>query len=391
MMRAAVCSILLAGCLKSPDGKPQSWPPPDGIPAIESVVAADLDGDDIDDLAVIAAGPAAEGGGVYLIRGGTDIDPAADPPILSFSLVAPLDLEAPLTALALDIDIATAGVDLVIAHTDGSNTRLATLRGADLGGLGNIPSGLAPAAPGQPLWLRMVAFPGGQPRLVIAAGADVNHMAPEALTGTTTPAPTIFPAPPPGPGWVEPQLALTFDPGTGTEAVVATTTTAMRSPIPTEPPPTGTFSWTALRDGPAWIGQTVTDLDGDGTEEILGFDPSGSDPGQICGVVVDDTQPLCLTTPIPDDSGIELHVDPLGGLDPEPDLLVLVRRASDATVVIFPDLANDSGALVAAEALAPHDADIAGAHLVIGAFTAEGERRILLVGADASAAAILPQ
>lgn len=255
-MRAAAVAIVLAtsGCIISdPSGAPQFWPPGLGG-TVEAVVSADLDANGSSDVVVLMAGTRSQAG-LYLLKSNVDLIWDRGDVFESFSTFVPMELVHP-TAAYVDSTVVprifvTTGTD-TLSLSSLSNTFNETAFSTT----GVIGGGSA--------WTKPIVFPGNQVHYAVSNGSTIEHLSAELEDPRPIPAPMA-------PTWTLAQTVTSYDSGAGHVAVVATATAIYRCIIPTTPG--SPFEWELVRmPGAAWSGQTTLDYDGDGREEIVGFD-----------------------------------------------------------------------------------------------------------------------
>ncbi|HSD89198.1 MAG TPA: hypothetical protein VLB44_16835, partial [Kofleriaceae bacterium] len=262
-----------SGCLISaPDGAPQYWPPRLGG-FVQAVSAGDLDGNGSTEVIVYMTGSSSQAG-LYEIVGGKDFATGGSSPIKSFSSFIPSKLEAPTAAFQLrggtpEVYVAS-GADPVELTSYSSVLEEDDLQITDVPGGGAL------------LWTRPIMFPGNMLHIAVSNGSVISHVASDFIEEHAIPAPG-------GATWDLAQVATSYASGMDQIVVVATPTLITRSPIPTQA--NAMFTWTTVRTGTAWLGQTTADLDGDGREEVIGLDLPGK---QLC--VID---PGSATVPAP--------------------------------------------------------------------------------------------
>jgi hypothetical protein len=300
-MRAAVILVAAAGCLSAPTGLDQAWPPPRGI-AVEAVVAADLDGDATPELLVLASGTSHEAG-IYRIEGNRDLDLGTPALVRGFSTFAPLPLVHPSAVVAT-----ATGVFEATATNDKIEIQALTNALAPVGQ--RFDAGFSSG--NTVLWLRAATFPGDMPRIVASNGSLVTHVAPDGSDSRMIP-------PPSGATWSTAEVATTYSIAGEPHLVVATPGEIWDSPLTG-----GAFAWTNRRSGAAWLGQIAVDLDGDGRDEIVGFDPAAH---AACMFDVVAAAPQCaqLFTTWP---GTEVTIA-VGQLDAGPGLDLAIAQATE--------------------------------------------------------------
>jgi hypothetical protein len=322
-----IAGVLAAsGCFDAPTGAPQTWPPPLRV-RVEAVTAGDLDRDGTPEVVVYASGTS-EQAGMYLLRGGTDLVLGTQRPVRSFSTFLPLELTTPVGAL----------------QTGGLPPRVYALYNGDpLVYLGATDAALSPIdtervtglSVGGMLWVRAVAFPGGATRIALSNGAEILHATPELTDLVEIP-------PPQGDAWPLAQTITSYADGNARVIVVATPERIVRATIPSAG---GGYAWSEVRAGAPWVGQTAFDLDGDGRDEILGFDPSTR---SLCVVDVVAGPAPCfdLGTSF---SGTTVTISAGHGLtaSPGPDLVVVQAGPSDTRVTLVEDYSFTPTELVA--------------------------------------------
>jgi hypothetical protein len=267
-------SLLAGGCLISdPQGIGQSWPPVLGL-NVEAIVAGDLDLDGATDLVVFSSGDASEHG-MFHLAGRRDLVLGNGSPVPTFSRFVPTDYDRPLGATF----VAAQPPHIEVVHGGLSLLRVARVTNTleeDRTGITALTAG------GEPIWARPVAFPGGMQHLVVSNGAGIEHLDRELRDGRPLPAPMMA-------AWRSAQLATSYASNAGQVVVIATAQAIHRAAIPTMA--NASFAWEMVRtDGQTWLGQTAVDLDGDGRDEILGYEPQSHsvcvlDPGGLAGAV----------------------------------------------------------------------------------------------------------
>lgn len=347
------------------------------------MVAGDLDGDGRDDLAAVAAGTAADGAGIYVIDAANDLDLDADPPVLSFSRVALIDLESPITAAVIDLDPAP-GDDLVVTHAVAGEMRITAFRGSDLEVLASHELGIAAPTGLAPAWIQPIVFPGGTDRLVFQAGGHLRHLAPGQIADATLGEVPLIPAPSGAEmnRWTDPQAVVSFDDAGMLQIAVASTRTLHRSRIPTQPPPADDFAWSVVRDAAPWLGQLMIDLDDDAVAEVIGFSTEGDQLGAICawsfetGAIVP-----CLGTELDADIGIELVVASMTPEGLRDELLVIHHGGTITGITLLPNLRVQGGVLLSSPSL---EAGVPGesSHVTVADVTGDGIERVFVLAGD---------
>jgi hypothetical protein len=267
-------ALLVGGCIISdPQGTGQTWPPALGI-SVEAIVAGDLDLDGATDVVVFSSGDADQQGMFHLV-GKRDLVLGNGSPVGRFSRFIPTDHERPVQATF----VAGAAPRIDVVHEWLSLLRVTRVTNT----LEEDRSGFTTLALGSDrIWTRPVTFPGGIQHVAVSNGTEIEHLDRDLRDARPIPAPMM-------PTWNAAQLATSYASNAGQVIVVATTHSIHRATIPTMANPA--FVWEAVRtDGKLWLGQTAIDLDGDGRDEILGFEPQSYsicvfDPGGFAGTV----------------------------------------------------------------------------------------------------------
>lgn len=310
MRSVCLLSIAATGCIISePEGAPQFWPPQLGG-TVEAVVAGDLDANGSSDIVVMMSGEEQQAG-LYLLESDVDLFWDSDDKVRSFSRYVPMDLENPVAAF-LD-DAAAPRIYVTTGSTVLTLTKLTNNLAVESGGATTI-LGASNA------WIRPITFPGGMQHLAISNGSQIEHVDPSYLSR---------PLPPPmgSPSWNLAQTATSYFDGVSQMAVVATAQNVYRVAIPTMPG--SPFMWEPLRDdGAQWIGQTAFDLDGDGNDEILGYDAMTH---SLCALKIDvETPPAqksCIAL-MSTFNGTDVTIIAGANLSQEPGNDILVAQAS---------------------------------------------------------------
>lgn len=331
-MRALVGSMLAcSGCLVSePEGAAQFWPPTLGL-TVESVVAGDLDANGSTEVVVLGSGSTSQEG-MYVIEGGTDFDFGTATPVRSFSRFIPVRWTPPLAAFyspgaAPRVHVASSEAMVTVRTL--SNT------------LAELEQGESMIAGGGPLlWTRPVLFPGGMQHVAVSNGSTIEHM--NADLGMPRPIPAQG-----SPTWDSAQLVTSYASGSAQIVVVAMADEIVRGTIPTMP---GTpFQYETVRSGPRWSGQTTHDFDGDGREEIIGFDVQAHevcvvDPGAATIPVTPSCVKLLSTFPGTD---VTLLVGQNLSQNPGLDILVAQATGSETAYSLVEDYTYNAGTLSA--------------------------------------------
>jgi hypothetical protein len=338
-MRGAALLLVASGCIISePEGAPQTWPPSLGL-TVQAVTSGDLDGNGSTDIVVYASGKDSQAG-MYLLTGGKDLGGGSSKPVRSFSTFVPARLQPTTAALqvggiAPTIYVATAqdngededpGDKIEIKQYSNVLTEKAKVTST-------VPTGNAV------LWLHMINFPGNMPHVGVSNGATIDH-SPAGLND-------VKPIPPPGsPTWDIAQLATSYPSDMDQIVVVATPTQIQRATLPTTAG--AMFAWTVVRNGPAWVGQTSVDLDGDGREEIVGLDLMGK---QLCvvdpGAATVPVTPVCLSVPmLTPASEVTLHVGTNITMNAGPDILIAQATGSETQFQLVEDYTYTPGTLI---------------------------------------------
>jgi hypothetical protein len=318
-MRAPWLALVLAGCFDTPTGVAQTWPPPRGI-AVQQVTASDVDGDGVSDIVLYSSGGSP---GMYLLRGRTDVFAGA-PALVSFSKFVPEPFTAPLGVYQ---STTVANGNMFVLYRDAGAYDALTLSIVDrtlqpLGDPRTIPTGITG---GSGAWIHAATFPQDTQRLLISDGATLEHVSLDGTDVQTITAPSL--------DWLGVDAATTYATGSGRTLVVATDTETFASAIPTS----GPYTWTTIRGlaSPMWHGQTAIDLNGDGREEIVGFDAGMP---AICALDTMTATVGCASVPMAV-AGAEVTV--IAGANvagtSAPDLLLVQASAAGTDVTVVPD------------------------------------------------------
>lgn len=381
--RLALLAALAAApaCLSSPDGKPQTWPPP-GLDDLEvlAVTAGDVDDDALDDLVVVATSGGE--GLVFLLRGGVDVRPGEDAPLASFTRVTSLGaIDAPARVIVTDLDADAPGADVVVAHAGADGARLAVLDGA-LAVVATHDLPLAPGPASDVMTLTRMRF-GPDDRVFVTLGGQIRHVGVVDLTGASA---AIVDLPAPG-NATSPVTVIAPAPPVATDPriVVARDTGAWVAGVPATP---GELTWTALRDGSSqvWDPPAVADLGG-GAWGMVARAPEGTSPDLLCAVRLDGAAaPAC--APMGGDRPGRgwVATGELAG-PPGVDVLTVIGGGMSA-VAVYPQL--ELGAtLELGEPFTPSPAaQIPSALAAVGAFGGAAAPDLLLIGADGAAACL---
>ncbi|HUS29582.1 MAG TPA: hypothetical protein VMZ53_13810 [Kofleriaceae bacterium] len=336
-MRTALLLVCASGCIISPpEGATQSWPP--SLVTVQAVTSGDLDGNGSTDIVVYGTG-GENRAGLYLLTGGQDLGGGQSKPVRSFSTFVPAELAIPTAALQLggaapSIYVATAEDgpgDLSNGNIE--ITQYSNILGEKARETTAVPAGNAT------LWLHAINFPGAMLHIAVSNGGTINHAS--ANLGDVKPIPAAS-----GPTWDLAQLATSYPSGMDQIAVVATPMQIQRASVPG--PSGGMFAWTVVRNGPAWVGQTSIDLDGDGREEILGLDLANK---QVCvvdpGASTVPVTPVCLAIPmLPGASEVTLLAGANITMTPGPDILIVQASGSDTQFTLVEDYTYTPGTLI---------------------------------------------
>jgi hypothetical protein len=371
-MRALALALLAStACLSSPGGVARSWPPPLGTTDVAAVATGDLDGDGTSDVIVLVAGTAATGAGVYLLRGGADVQASAATPLTTFTGYTPL---ASVGAPAAGLLVTVGGEPAVLfAYERDGQVELTLLETGALDIKADGSTGISIDTQHE-VWLQPITFPGGAQRLLLGAGDQVRHLDPSTLVGSTI---SLNLLPGPGAGFSSPQTGTSYTSGSSTIAVIASAASIDRSAIPTMPPPQGMFSWSTVRSGATWSGQTVFTLTGD-HGEVLGYDGSLG----LCAIdPAGAAQPSCVTASIASGGGVHVVAGDLGGMT-APDVALVAGGDGNAMIQLFPDVTFTSGTLGGPTPLPTTTTSISGAHAVAY------DHGVLLVGANGAATCV---
>ena len=375
-MRALRPSILplialAPGCLASPEGAPQTWPPP-GL-------------DDLDVVDVTAAEVDAEGQ-VFLLRGGVDVVADSDAPLVSFSRLASVGpIDGPARVLVTELDASRAGQEVVVASVGADGPTLAVLDAA----LAPIVTHALPPAlvqgPGVATMTLARLGVGGEDRLYLSIGGQIVLLpSAEALAAE----PALLMLPPPVASW-PPITTLALSPPGAAPArlVVGGDVDAWSAPLPLGPTP----SWVVLRDeADAWEASVVAPIAGDGADGVLlGRAPRGVDGDALCAVPLDATvTPACLDLARDRNGRGFVRVADFG-LAAGPDALVVVGGPVPA-VTVYPQVTLTGGALTAGAAYDPPSPppEVAGAIPALADVGGDAAPELLLVGASGDAACL---
>jgi hypothetical protein len=328
-MKALLALATLPACfIEAPSGAELTWPPPLGL-TVEAVAAGDLDSNGSTDLVVLGSG-AKQQAGLYLLTGGRDLLlQTGATPAKSFSRFVPYDTATPSAALY-------ASPTLYVAT--GSVT-------AELIAFSNVLDETASVATTvtqttSRLWIERVAFPGGNVHTAVSNGATIDHS--RDLTDVRA-------VPAPGsPTWNSAQAVTSYASGADQIAVVADSQTIQRSPLPG--PTTMQFSWSIVRQGASWVGQTAIDLDNDMRDEIVGFDPATK---QLCVVAPSaatlPVTPACIATnAMSPATDVTLFVGTNFTMNAAPDLVIMQTGSVDTRFTVLEDYTFTGGALASA-------------------------------------------
>jgi hypothetical protein len=334
-----VVLTLASGCIISePAGKPQTWPPPLGV-FVEAVTAGDLDGNGSTDVVVFASGDENQAG-MYLLTGGKDLGNGSTRPVRSFTKFVPAALQNPSTALQLggsvpSVYVATAEDKAGDDPGDKIElTRYSNILAEQDRVTTSVPTGKAL------LWLHPIAFPGNMLHIAASDGSSIDHVAGDFGDVKPIPAPASA-------TWDLAQLTTSYASGMDQIAVVATPTSIQRAALPG--PSGGMFAWTTVRTGPAWVGQTSFDLDGDGREEIIGLDIASK---QLCvvdpGAMAVPVTPVCLAiSTLPPGNEVTLLVGTNITPNAGPDILIVGASGVDTQFTLVEDYTYTPGTLIA--------------------------------------------
>jgi hypothetical protein len=381
--RLALLAALAAApaCLSSPDGKPQTWPPP-GLDDLEvlAVTGGDVDDDAIDDLVVVATSGGE--GLVFLLRGGVDVRPGEDAPLASFTRVTSLGaVDAPARVIVTDLDADAAGADVIVAHAGSDGPRLVVLDGA-LAAVATLAVPLPPGPASDVMTLTRMRF-GPDDRVFVSVGGQIRHVGVVELTGA---APALVDLPAPGDA-SSPVTAIAAAPPAATDPriVVARDTGAWVAGVPATP---GELTWTELRDDPSqvWDPPAVADLGG-GAWGMVARAPEGTSPDLLCAVRLDGGgTPAC--APMGGDRPGRgwVAVGELAG-PPGVDVLTVIGGGM-AAVAVYPQL--DLGAtLELGQPFTPSPApQLPSALAAVGAFGGAAAPDLVLIGVDGAAACL---
>ncbi len=327
-MRLLLLTACSTGCLISaPEGAPQTWPPKLGV-TVEAVTSGDLNGDGALDVVVYSSGSSTQAG-MYLITAGKDLDDHNQ--VKSFSKFVPVAIDHPAAAFqttdaAPSVYLATTTDKVVLTQYSNILTEKDTV------------TTTVPASTGN-LWVHPVTFPGGMVHIAASNGSAIDHVAADFADAKPIPAPA-------GPNWDMAQVATSYVSGQDSIVVVATNTTVMRAVLPTTMG--AMFMYSTVRSGPAWSGQTAFDLNGDGRDEIIGFDLQSH---QLCvvdpGTASLPVTPSCLTVPT-NFPGNEVQI--IAGMLTQGaplDIMIAQASATDTGYTLVEDIAYSAGTLTA--------------------------------------------
>jgi len=377
-MRARFLSLLLVpACLSSPDGVAKSWPPPLATVDVAAIVTGDLDGDGTSDAVILVAGTAATGAGAYFVKGGTDLVASSDAPIESFtSYRAIADVGEQASGTFTTIGGTPAAI---FAYEANNQLQMTAFEKAELTIAGDHATAL-PLASGQLVAVRPIAFPGGNIRLAVISGDDVHHA---DLSNFASTAFAVNPMPAANLGaWHEPQVVTSFASGADQVAAVASRMSIDTSTIPTKPPEQGgMFTWSNVRTGAAWIGQTAADL-GTGREAVIGFAPGAGGAGQLCAIDPSTAGAgACVATMIMAPSDVAVLA---GKIDTDAMTdVAIVQGGSSGAIVQFAPNPVLSGSTLGGPTLLP-----AKATPITNARAALYSNGVLLVGKDGATACV---
>lgn len=299
MRTLALASMLVAGvvagCLSAPtgrdpgtidangDGPNNLWPPP--AANIAAITAADMDNDGKDDIVAADAGS----GRIFLLRGGTDIDPARAA-VTTASDSAPLvGLRAP---VAVTVAVYAGMKYVVVLDNPASGARL-TVFNAQLDVVSQVNAGPPAAAANATVTIAQTTFGMGM--------AAVFGSVPDAVfffEGNQLPlaSPVVLTLPVTGATPFAQVLAVGAYVASGPmpRVVVSEPTLAQRADTPS----VGVFNWSINRPvGNPWSAQAIADITGDTFPDVVGFAPEGAMPADICVLDVQGaTAPACYDT-----------------------------------------------------------------------------------------------
>lgn len=278
MRTALVAPLVLAGCLSEPTGVDPVWPPPDL--AVRAVAAGDLDGDGVDDLAVVGDDA------IYLLDGATELLPSPTAATRYTAKVA-ATVVAPARAVIFG--------SRVVVLDRGDNGVRVQIFGSDL-------------APG---WSKVMTEPPDEGANVLSAHASVigptgsvlftfaggvRFLESSQLVMATAPAEPARLIVPPALGFMSP-LAADAAPEVGSNP-------AMLTALVSEPGRTWrgrsaaggapSYTWTQVRSSGTWPVQLAASLIDDNFPDVIGLE-GGTAPCAIDGSLPDETgQPTCL-------------------------------------------------------------------------------------------------
>ena len=326
----ALLVLPLAGCLlEAPSGAEQSWPPPLGI-TIEAVVAGDLDGNGSSEVVVFSSGRDNQEG-MYLLTGGKDLTGTTP---RTFSRFVPYDFSTPPVAAHY---VGGAAPRIFVADGE-SQIRLHAFANT-LVEQDDIATTLTAGA--ATLWVRPILFPGGNQHLAVSNGSTIDHTRPDFSEIRPIPAPMM-------PTWNLAQTASSYPMGQDVVVYVATPAQIQRAVAP-GPGGATMFVFAIVRQGRDWLGQTAVDLDGDGREEVVGFDLTSK---ELCVVepyaAAIPVTPTCVqTNSMAPGNIVTIFAGVNLTMNPAPDLVIAQANANETRFTVLEDYSYSAGVLTA--------------------------------------------
>lgn len=387
-MRALLSPSLLvaAGCLSAPTGRDpalvdaptgpdamidasaNAWPPT--AADIVAIGAGDLDGDGLDDVFALDAGTAR----VYLLRGGTDLDPTR-PAVTSASDSAPLaDLRAP-AAVIVARDGSTPYV--VVFDNPAAGPRF-TVYDSALDMVSQTNAGSTPAAVGQAVSLIQTTFGMSDAAIFASIPDEVFFFEDDQLDEAS---PNVLALPQTG---ATPLASVTAIagyrvPGAPSEpTVVVSELTSGQKAISTGP---GNFTWSTVRaTGAEWTAQAVADVTGDTYSDIVGFAPNGGSSADICVLDAQSGTSPCAATPFGMDTAT-IAVGPVVAAGQRDVVLIHEMPPGTMTSVFVVPRLRLSGTLMVDTIAQPTNVAVTDAMLALAQLDAAG-KEIIVMGRD---------